>query len=135
MSPSKIKAKYPDAVTCKFGDSQGLCDELTALIVSGAKVATCDALSAYELGEEAIPDIGQVYIVETWQDKPVAVIKIVKVDITRFESVDEAFALAEGENTDLAGWRKDHQAYFERNGGFAPDMELVCEYFEVVEIF
>ena len=34
----------------------------------------------------------------------------------------------------LADWRKGHQEYFERNGGFSPDMELVCERFKLVEV-
>jgi uncharacterized protein YhfF len=33
----------------------------------------------------------------------------------------------------LAGWRAGHKDYFERNGGFSPDMELVCERFRLVE--
>jgi hypothetical protein len=35
----------------------------------------------------------------------------------------------------LSGWRRDHQAYFERNGGFDPEMLLVCERFRLVEDF
>ncbi len=52
-----------------------------------------------------------------------------------FAEIDEDFALAEGENDDLEGWRRDHRAYFERNGGWNPDMDLICERFEVVEVF
>lgn len=32
-------------------------------------------------------------------------------------------------------WRDGHIAYFERNGGYSPDMLLACERFRVVEIF
>ena len=49
-----------------------------------------------------------------------------------FDEVDEGFALSEGENDGLEGRRCDHQAYFERNGGFDPKMWLVCERFQVV---
>ncbi|MFX5656784.1 ASCH domain-containing protein [Acinetobacter baumannii] len=43
---------------------------------------------------------------------------------------------AEGEG-DLSAqyWREGHQTYFEREGVFAPDMPLVCERFELVEVF
>ncbi len=44
-------------------------------------------------------------------------------------------ALAEGEDEDLAGWRAGHRAYFERNGGFSPDMPLVWERFALIEDF
>ena len=49
----------------------------------------------------------------------------------RFCDVDEDFALFED---DLEGWRKGHQQYFERNGGFDNEMVLVCERFKVVEV-
>ena len=35
----------------------------------------------------------------------------------------------------LEGWRTSHEAYFARNGGFSPDMWLVCERFTLVEAF
>lgn len=60
-------------------------------------------------------------------------IETLEVSVVRFCDVGEDFALAEGENDDLAGWRRDHQVFFERNGGFDPEMDLVCERFKVVE--
>ncbi len=42
-------------------------------------------------------------------------------------------ALAEGEDESLAGWQENHRAYFARNGGFAPEMELIWERFALVE--
>lgn len=33
------------------------------------------------------------------------------------------------------GRREAHIAYFERNGGYAPDMMLACERFRVVAVF
>ena len=49
--------------------------------------------------------------------------------------VGEEFALSEGENETLEGWRRDHQGWFERTCGFSPDMILVCERFRVIEDF
>jgi len=63
------------------------------------------------------------------------VIETTEVAIRGFREVDADFALAEGENDTLAGWRRDHQGYFARNGGFDPDMMLVCERFRLVEDF
>jgi uncharacterized protein YhfF len=59
-------------------------------------------------------------------------IESLEVTQRRFCDVDESFALAEGENDDLEGWRRDHQEFFERNGGFDPKMTLVCERFRLV---
>ncbi len=53
----------------------------------------------------------------------------------RFCDVYEQFALLEGENDSLDEWQEDHKRYFERNGGFDESMELVCECFELVEVF
>ena len=47
--------------------------------------------------------------------------------------LDEAFAQAAGENDSLNGWREDHRDYFTRNGGFNPEMMLVCESLRLVE--
>ncbi|WP_428687363.1 ASCH domain-containing protein, partial [Roseibium sp.] len=68
-----------------------------------------------------------------WDGTPALVLESQEVTIRRFSDVEEDFALAEGENDDLDGWRLDHQAFFERNGGFDPDMKLVCERFRLVE--
>ena len=47
---------------------------------------------------------------------------------------ESKFAKDEGEGDgSLDAWRKEHAAYFERNGGFSPNMLLVCERFKVVE--
>lgn len=52
---------------------------------------------------------------------------------TALREFEEASALAEGENDSLAGWRADHREYLERNGGFDPNMMLVCERVRLIE--
>ena len=135
MDLSEIRAKYPDLKTFVFGDSKELCDELTALVIKGEKIATCEALSTYASGEEDMPVLGRVDIALTWEQKPAVAIRTIEIEIKAFSEVEEGFALDEGENTDLAGWRKDHQEYFKRNGHFDIEMKVVCERFEVVEVY
>ena len=135
MDLSEAKAKYPGSEVFRFVDSKELCDELTSLVVSGKKIATCDALNLYESGKEELPRVGRVDIALTWEGKPAVAIRTVEIEITKFKEVGEEFALAEGENDDLEGWQKDHREYFERNGGFDPNMKLICERFEVIEVF
>ena len=60
-------------------------------------------------------------------------IRTTQVQEIRYCDVTEEMALAEGENDSLLGWRKDHKAFFKRNGGFDPEMMLVFERFELVE--
>ena len=128
-----LKERYPGAETFQFGDSRALCDELLALVRSGHKTATCGALRDFAAGGEAMPQAGRRDIALDWDRRPALVIETVEVTVRRYCDVDEAFALAEGENDSLKGWREDHRRYFERNGGFDPKMELVCERFRLVE--
>lgn len=129
-----LQGKYPGAVTFRFGDGPELSARLIALVCSGRKTATCGAAAGFDAGEEPIPVVGRRDIALNWDGTPAAVIETVEVTRRRFRDVDEAFALDEGENESLAEWRRDHQAYFERNGGFDPDMELICERFKLVEV-
>ncbi|MEM7319748.1 MAG: ASCH domain-containing protein [Pseudomonadota bacterium] len=128
-----IKVRYPSAQTFKFGDSRALCDELLALVRSGVKTATCGALRDYPEGSAETPVVGRCDIALDWDDRPALVIETLDVTIRRFCDMTEDFALAEGENETLEGWQEDHRRYFKRNGGFDPEMELLCERFRLVE--
>ena len=125
---------YADAVTFAFGDSPELADELLALVLSGRKTATCGALRDYG-GDEPVPEVGRRDVVLDGVGRRAAVIETVEAIQRRFDEVDAAFARDEGEG-DLSYdyWRQAHEAYFARNGGFSPDMILVCERFRVVEV-
>ncbi|WP_116132436.1 ASCH domain-containing protein [Tropicimonas sp. IMCC34043] len=125
--------RYPGAESFTFGDSRALCDRLLALVRTGQKTATCGALRDYTEGGEALPEPGRRDIALDWDGRPALVIETVSVEIVRFCDVGADFALAEGEDDSLAGWQAGHQAYFTRNGGFDPAMDLVCERFRMVE--
>ena len=128
----QLKARYPNAVTFKFGDSAELSDALLSLIRSGKKVATCGALQDY-LDGDPMPEVGRQDIALNWDGSPALVIETLEIVQCRFDEVTEAMALAEGEDESLEGWRDGHQGFFERNGGFSPDMQLVWERFRLVE--
>jgi uncharacterized protein YhfF len=118
-----------------FGDSPQMADELLALVVAGTKTATCGALRDFPAGSPDMPVVGRRDVVLDGKGNRAAVIETLEVTIRRFDEVDEAFTHDEGEGfRTLADWRKGHQDYFERNGGFSPDMELVCERFRLVEV-
>lgn len=128
-----LKARYKGAETFTFGDSRALCDELLALVRSGAKTATCGALRDFAAGAEALPVAGRRDIARDWDGAPALVIETTEVTIRRFCDVGADFALAEGEVETLAGWKEGHRRYFGRNGGWSDDMELVCERFRLIE--
>jgi uncharacterized protein YhfF len=126
---------YASVVTFSFGGSAAMADELLALVLAGRKTATCGALRDFPEGSPDRPVVGRRDVVLDGQGRRAAVIETVEVTVRRFDEVDEAFAYDEGEGfRTLADWRSGHQGYFERNGGFSPDMDLICERFRLVEV-
>ncbi|MEM7145012.1 MAG: ASCH domain-containing protein [Verrucomicrobiota bacterium] len=135
ISVEEAKARYPEAETFKFGDTHELCSQLLSLVRTGKKRATCGALRGFRDSGESMPVVGRRDIALDWDGEPELVIETTEVTNCRFCDVDADFALAEGEDETLEGWQAGHQAHFERNGGWQPDMELVCERFTLVEDF
>ncbi len=133
MTLKDVLTRYPGAQTFKFGDSASMSAELLGLVRAGRKTATCGALRDYPEGSAEAPVVGRRDIALEWDGRPALVIETLEVTVSRFCDMTEAFALAEGENETLEGWREDHRRYFERNGGFDPEMELLCERFRLVE--
>ncbi|CAD0183529.1 hypothetical protein RUESEDTHA_00399 [Ruegeria sp. THAF57] len=133
MTLKDVLTRYPGAQTFKFGDSASMSAELLGLVRAGRKTATCGALRDYPDGSTETPMVGRRDIALEWDGRPALVIETLEVTVSRFCDMTEAFALAEGENETLEGWREDHRRYFERNGGFDPEMELLCERFRLIE--
>jgi uncharacterized protein YhfF len=129
---AQLSAPYANATTFAFGDSPELADRLLALVLAGTKTATCGAARDYGAGKEAMPVVGRRDVVLDGAGRPAAVIETVEVTRHLFRDVPEAFALAEGEG-DFRDWRAGHIDYFERNGGWSEDLELVCERFRLIE--
>ncbi len=129
-----LKQKYPGAETFSFGDNPGLSASLLALVLSGKKTATCGALRDFGPGGEAMPEVGRHDIVLGPDGIPAAVIRTLSLETMPYNQVGADFAAAEGEGDgSLENWRRDHEVYFARNGGFDPEMMLVCERFVLVE--
>jgi len=131
---AKLKEKYPGAVTYRFGDNALLCDELLDLVREGRKRATCAAMWLFEVEPTAMPRVGRCDIATDWDGNPALVTKTTALHRIRFCDVTEEMALAEGEDESLEGWRRGHEAYFRRIGEFDPEMMVLFEYFDVVEV-
>ncbi|MFD1795798.1 ASCH domain-containing protein [Paracoccus aurantiacus] len=121
-----------DPVGFTFGDSRELNETLIALVRAGTKTATCGALRDFDEGEE-MPVVGRRDIALDWDGKPALLIETTEVTTLPFSEVPQDFALAEGEGC-FDDWRQAHIAFFTRNGGYDPDMLLVCERFRLVEV-
>lgn len=127
---------YASAVTLSFGDSPEQADELLALVLAGKKTATCGSLRQFApIGAETMPEVGRRDVVLDGKGRRAAVIETLQLEIKRYDEVDPVFASEEGEgDLSLGTWRVNHQAFFEGQGSFAPDMLVVCERFRLVEV-
>jgi uncharacterized protein YhfF len=133
LSLQEIVDANPECETFRFGDSAELSAEILALVRAGMKTATCEAVRAYSEGGDAWPEVGRRDVALEWDGSPAVMIETVAVETRRFGEMEEAFVQAQGEFRDLAHWQAGYRAYFERTGGFAEDMKLMCETFKVVE--
>ena len=105
--------------------------ELAGLVVKGVKTATCWA--AVHGDQEAF--VGQQFMVTDGRDRDVAIIETTELSECRFDQIDEEWAIAEGEgDLSLEAWRKAHEAFFKREGVYAPDMPLWCQRFKLVKV-
>lgn len=130
---ANLPPPYSDAITFSFGDSPELNEQLLGLVLAGKKTATCGALRDYQQGKEAMPVAGRRDVVLNGAGEPAAVIETLSVEIKRFDTIEPAFSDLEGEGP-YAQWRAEHEAYFARNGGFSPEMDVVCERFKLIEV-
>lgn len=126
--------KYRSAPTFSFGDSPEMADSGARDVINRKQVATCGAYDILRRDDEVMPREGQVEIVLDGSGNPVCAIESWKVDIKRYDEIDEQFARDEA-CADLAEWQAIHEAYFRRKRCFSPDMKIVRQYFRVVEVF
>jgi len=130
----QLKTKYAGAIAWSFGDAPQMSDELADLVVKGVKTAGCGSLAAFGK-EEISPTIGGYNIILNGAGHPVCVIRTIAMRLIRFCDVTEELARKEGEgDLSLDYWRQEHKEFFEREGSFSQDMELIAEEFQLIEI-
>ncbi len=121
-----------------FGDGPEMADELGALVVEGAKTATCGLLWEYEADGDPVPVPGDLSIITAGDGRPLCIIKTTEITVQPFNTVDARFAYDEGEgDRSYDYWREGHWRFFtracERLGREASEtMPVVCERFRVV---
>ncbi|MCE0828991.1 ASCH domain-containing protein [Buttiauxella sp. A2-C2_NF] len=130
----QLKTRYLGAHAWSIGDNTDMANELANLVIKGIKTASCGSLTSFQ-AEESAPKIGSYNIILNGQGSPVCIIRMVSMRLIRFSDVTEEFARKEGEgDLSLEYWRKEHKAFFTREGFYSDDMELVAEEFEVIEV-
>jgi uncharacterized protein YhfF len=121
-----------------WGDSPAMADKLGALIVQGAKTATCSAVWEWEAEGNPIPQAGLITIALDGRGEPLCIVEAVEMTVRKYNEVDADFAREEGEgDLSLNYWREEHRNFFSRvlpkiGKEFSEDMPLVCERFRVI---
>ncbi|MDR2833388.1 MAG: ASCH domain-containing protein [Streptococcaceae bacterium] len=137
----KEKTPPENVVFEQFGwEDTPLADELAQLIVEGKKTATCGAYLSYQMEDEEMPKEGLYTVVLKSQNEPVAIIRTTEVFITPMNEVPKEFAKEEGEgDLSFEYWWEGHERFFttvyESLGReFTPDIPVVCERFELIDV-
>ena len=128
-----LQETYPGAGTFQFGKTEAENIKLLKKVRNKVKTAASEAFREFKDDMGAMPKVGRCDIAANWDGSPALVIQTTSVRRGRFCDVTEEMALAEGEHKSLHAWVKDRRAYFDRTGGFDPQMEIVFEHFEVFE--
>lgn len=128
------QAKYPQAFCWSFGDSPEMADELVARVIAGKKRATCCSFASYQANERPVTP-GAMHIVLNGAGEAACVIRTLALRIVRFHEMSAELAALEGEgDLSLSYWQQAHRSFFEREGRWSADMELVFEEFAVIEV-
>nr|WP_036078990.1 ASCH domain-containing protein [Listeria cornellensis] len=127
-------------VAWAFGYGAEMANRLGALVVDGIKTASCAAYCVHEIEGEAIPVVGEYNIVLDGKNEPLVIIRYTEVELVKMNEVTRDFARSEGEG-DLSYeyWYDAHVRFFTSELAqfgltFTPDLLLVCQRFEVVEV-
>ena len=121
-----------------FCDNEHDANECFELAVEGIKKATSTSLWWFEKNKEPLPNTGDFFVITDWDGTKMAVIQIIKVNLSPFNLISKKYALIEGEgDKSLDYWKTTHKAYYTREmkpfgDTFIEDMMIVCEEFRVV---
>ena len=122
-----------------FELTEDACNSLLDLVLKGQKRATSSSLAAFELGGETMPKEGELSVITDWDGNPRCVVRTKKLHILPYEEITYDLAKLEGEDETLDSWKRSHERFFTREGEmlgyhFSPQMSVVFEEFEVVEV-
>ena len=122
----------------QIGDDEEDASAGAALILSGEKTATSSLLWALEESGEALPETGDLCVIEDGKGRAVCVVQTTWVKTIRFSEVDAGFAqdYSETDGT-LEDWYKVFGDYYSEECAsigrkLTADTPLVCERFEVI---
>lgn len=132
-------ATLPQAppIAWAFGATPEHADELLDLVLAGVKTGTASTVWEYEDGADPMPVVGELSIILDGAGEPRAVIRTTALEVVPFDRVGPEHAYSEGEgDRTLASWREAHERHWRAHStsprGFARDMPVLCERFELL---
>lgn len=120
-----------------LGDRGAMRRRLTESALAGMKVATGDLLQPGYLDEgEAVEKVGERQVLLGEDERPAAVVEIVRVETHEFAQVPWEFADAEGEDfRSIEHWRSGHRSYYAEHGiDVGDEAPFVCVWFRVLDV-
>nr|WP_245862710.1 ASCH domain-containing protein [Phycicoccus duodecadis] len=115
-----------------------MADRLLAYVLGGTKRATASLVAEYAAENEALPRVGDHWVVCDGAGSPRVVLRATELRVGPLASVDERFAWDEGEgDRTLQSWLDEHRGFFRRSCArigteFSDDLEVCFERFRVV---
>jgi len=115
-------------------------DGLAQMVIDGRKTTTSSSHARYIAKGWPIPVVGAHSIILNSQDEPVAIIKVIDVQIVPMDEVSIRYMRNEGDcGLDGENWWSIHEEFFtellaEIGMDFSNDMLVICERFELVDV-
>jgi uncharacterized protein YhfF len=107
--------------------------QLVAAVLAGDKTATAGLAEEYEAEGESVPSAGDRFVLDGFDEEPLAVVEVTDARVVPASQIDVQFARDEGEGfATVDDWRVAHEKFFERT--IEPDTEIVAIRFRVVEV-
>lgn len=133
------RAAIPQINAEHFCADEWSANTCACLINTGIKTASCSLRAGYAIEQEPEPVVGQLTVVLDWQQQPVCIIKVIRIEYCQFKNVTPEFAALEGEgDRSYRHWRHTHLEFFRQDAEglglcFDEESELILEYF--VKVF
>ena len=107
--------------------------QLVAAVLAGEKTATAGLAEEYAAEGEAVPSAGDRFVLDGFDEEPVAIVEVTDARVVPASEIDVQFARDEGEGFETVDdWRVAHERFFERT--IEPETEIVAIRFRVVEM-
>ena len=106
---------------------------LVAAVLAGEKTSTSGLLEEFEADGDPVPAAGNRFLLEGFDEEPVAVVEVTEARVVPASEIDVGFARDEGEGFETVDdWRVAHEKFFGRP--IEPETEIVAIRFRVVEV-